>query len=83
MESHPYANTRFEQAHQHIEQLMAILADGNLDDFMALVELEALTLHALMMASSPYFVLMQPNTLSVLNKVWDFRESTKLPLCLL
>lgn len=81
MENHPYANTRFEQAHQHIEKLMAILAEGNLDDFMALVELEALTLHALMMASSPYFVLMQPNTLSVLNKVWDFRESTKLPLC--
>ena len=26
MESHPYANTRFEQAHQHIEQLMVILA---------------------------------------------------------
>ena len=78
MESH-YANTRFKQAHQHIEQLMAILAEGNLDDFMTLVELEALTLHALMMASNPYFVLMQPNTLSVLNKVWDFRESTKLP----
>ena len=81
MENHPYAATRFEQAHQHMDRLIAILAKGELDDFMQLVELEALTLHALMMASNPYFVLMQPNTLAVLNKVWAFRADTKLPLC--
>ena len=81
MENHPYAKTRFEQAHQHVERLLHIMAEGNLNDFMSLVELEALTLHALMMASNPYFVLMQPNTLAVLNKLWDFRADTKLPLC--
>ena len=81
MENHPYASSRFEQAHQHMERLMAILASGEVEDFMQLVELEALTLHALMMASNPYFVLMQPNTLAVLNKIWAFREATKLPLC--
>ena len=81
MENHPYAAARFEQAHQHVQRLLAIMAEGNLDDFMELVELEALTLHALMMASNPYFVLMQPNTLAVLNKLWDFRRATKLPLC--
>ena len=81
MKNHPYATARFEQAHQHMERLMAILGKGELEDFMQLVELEALTLHALMMASNPYFVLMQPNTLAVLNKIWDFRQATKLPLC--
>lgn len=81
MENHPYATNRFAQAHEHMSRLMAILAKGELDDFIQLVELEALTLHALMMASSPYFVLMQPNTLAVLNAVWSFREETKLPLC--
>ena len=81
MENHPYATSRFEQAQQHMGRLMAILKNGELDDFMQLVELEALTLHALMMASNPYFVLMQPNTLAVLNKIWAFREATKLPLC--
>ena len=81
MENHPYATSRFEQAHQHMGRLMAILKNGELDDFMQLVELEALTLQALMMASNPYFVLMQPNTLAVLNKIWAFREATKLPLC--
>ena len=81
MEAHPYAKNRFSQAHQHTQQLLEIMEAGELDDFIKLVELEALTLHALMMASSPYFVLMQPNTLSVLNEVWAFRESTRLPLC--
>lgn len=81
MENHPYATSRFEQAHLHMGRLMAILANGEVEDFMQLVELEALTLHALMMASNPYFVLMQPNTLAVLNKIWAFREATKLPLC--
>ena len=81
MESHPYAQNRFEQGHQHTKQLLAIMQAGDLDDFIQLVELEALTLHALMMASSPYFVLMQPQTLAVLNEVWAFREATHLPLC--
>ncbi len=80
MENHPYANIRFAQAHEHLTKLVAILASGEMDDFIALVELEALTLHALMMASNPYFVLMQPNTLAVLNKVWAFRQDTKVPL---
>ena len=80
MENHPYASTRFAQAHEHIAKLVNILSSGEMDDFIALVELEALTLHALMMASNPYFVLMQPNTLAVLNKVWAFRQDTKVPL---
>lgn len=81
MEKHPYAQNRFEQAHTHMAQLLNILATGDLNDFMALVELEALTLHALMMASNPYFILMQPQTLAVINAVWDFRKTTSLPLC--
>ena len=80
MENHPYASTRFAQAHEHLKSLVTILSTGEMEDFIALVELEALTLHALMMASNPYFVLMQPNTLAVLNKVWAFRQDTKVPL---
>ena len=31
--------------------------------FIEIVESEALTLHAMMMTSMPYFILMKPNTL--------------------
>ncbi len=78
MHNHLYAQNRFQQAHQNMENLKVILESGNLDAFNALVESEALTLHAMMMTSMPYFILMKPNTLEIINKIWDFREKTSL-----
>jgi len=61
--------------------LKEILTEGDLTSFISLVESEALTLHALMMVSQPYFILMHPNTLEVLNKVWAYRQEVKSSLC--
>ena len=58
-----------------------MLIDGDLEHFIDLVESEALCLHAMMMTSNPSFVLMQPNTLSIIKKVENFRFQTQLPLC--
>ena len=49
-------------------------------NFIKLVEHEALTLHAMMMMSDPAFILMKTGTLAVINKIWDFRKDTGLPL---
>lgn len=81
MKNHPFAKKRFDQAPLHLAQLLEILKNGSLDAFIHLVELEALTLHAMMMTSSPYYLLMQPHTLSVIQRVWDFRKRTQIPLC--
>jgi diphosphomevalonate decarboxylase len=81
MEGHPFAQQRFEQAHLHLKQLKTALISGDLEQFMDLTEAEALTLHAMMMTSNPRFVLMQPNTLAILQKVSDFKVKTNLPLC--
>ncbi|MBT8321193.1 MAG: hypothetical protein KJO90_05930 [Eudoraea sp.] len=81
MEGHPYSSQRFEQAHRHLKEIKEILISGDLDPFVALVEREALTLHAMMMTSSPYFMLMKPNTLSIIECVWEFRRETGVPLC--
>lgn len=81
MENHPYAQTRFTQAEENLLKLTEVLKKGDLDTFISIVESEALTLHALMMASSPYFILMKPETLSVLNAIWDFRQQTNIPVC--
>jgi diphosphomevalonate decarboxylase len=78
MYNHPYAKNRFQQAHDNLEKLKPILESGDLDAFIALVESEALTLHAMMMTSIPYFILMKPNTLEIINKIWKFRRETKL-----
>ena len=48
---------------------------------MSLVESEALSLHAMMMTSMPYFILMKPNTLEIINKIWKFRSETQSPVC--
>lgn len=81
MHNHPYAENRFKQAHENIAKLKNILKTGDLAQFIALVESEALTLHAMMMTSMPYFILMKPNTLEIINQIWKFRQETKIPIC--
>ncbi|GGW92214.1 diphosphomevalonate/mevalonate 3,5-bisphosphate decarboxylase family protein [Salegentibacter mishustinae] len=81
MHGHPFAEERFAQAHSNLDKLKQIFTSGNLEEFIAIVESEALTLHAMMMSSNPYFILMKPNTLEIINKIWEFRENTKTPIC--
>ncbi|OYX22897.1 MAG: diphosphomevalonate decarboxylase [Flavobacteriales bacterium 32-35-8] len=78
MHNHPFAQERFKQAHNNLNALMGILESGDINGFIELVESEALTLHAMMMTSMPYFILMKPNTLEIINKIWAFRKETGL-----
>jgi diphosphomevalonate decarboxylase len=81
MHNHPYAERRFAQAHENLSQIKSILSLGNITEFIKIVESEALTLHAMMMTSIPYFILMKPNTLEIINKIWKFRNETQIPVC--
>ncbi|UQD55882.1 diphosphomevalonate/mevalonate 3,5-bisphosphate decarboxylase family protein [Flavobacterium sp. K5-23] len=81
MHNHPYAERRFEQAHENLDKLITIFENGNLTEFIKVVESEALTLHAMMMTSMPYFILMKPNTLQIINAIWKFRSETQIPVC--
>jgi diphosphomevalonate decarboxylase len=81
MHNHPFAKQRFEQAHENLSALKNVFENGNLDKFIKIVESEALTLHAMMMTSMPYFILMKPNTLEIINKIWKFRNETNIPVC--
>jgi diphosphomevalonate decarboxylase len=81
MHNHPYAERRFAQAHENLSKIKTILSTGNVAEFIKIVESEALTLHAMMMTSMPYFILMKPNTLEIINKIWKFRNETQIPVC--
>lgn len=81
MHDHPYAQNRFQQAYDNLDKLKSIFADGDLENFIKIVESEALTLHAMMMTSMPYFILMKPDTLEIINKIWKFRNESKVPIC--
>jgi diphosphomevalonate decarboxylase len=81
MRNHPFASQRFVQARANIEELLDVLACGNMDRFIEIVETEALTLHAMMMTSSPSYLLMRPNTLKAIEILRDFRQQTGIPVC--
>ncbi|MDT0552899.1 diphosphomevalonate/mevalonate 3,5-bisphosphate decarboxylase family protein [Urechidicola vernalis] len=81
MHGHPFAEQRFSQANENIARIKGILKSGDLDAFVNLVESEALTLHAMMMTSNPYFILMKPNTLKIINKIWEYRKESNSHLC--
>jgi len=81
MHNHSFAEQRFAQAHSNMDALISVLKSGNLSAFISIVEREALTLHAMMMSSDPYFILMRPNTLEIINKIWAFRAETGLHIC--
>jgi diphosphomevalonate decarboxylase len=81
MYGHPYAQNRFKQANDNLSKLSKILQKGDLKGFIEIVESEALTLHAMMMTSLPYFILMKPNTLEIINKIWAFRKEIGLNVC--
>lgn len=80
MNTNPYAERRFQEARENFVPMKEILKNGDIEGFIKLVEHEALTLHAMMMMSDPAFILMKTGTLEVINKIWDFRKETGLPL---
>lgn len=80
MEGNPYAELRYKQARQHMHQLLSAMEAGDLERFGYIVENEALTLHALMMTSTPSYILMKGDTLNIIEKVRQYRKETKHPV---
>ncbi len=81
MENHPFKDVRFEVAKQNMSRLISALKSGNLSDFIEIVEEEALTLHALMMTSRPSYILLRPESLSLIEEIRSFREKENIPAC--
>ncbi len=81
MHNHPFAKNRFAQANKNLGRMSKILQNGNLKAFVQLVESEALTLHAMMLTSNPYFILMKSNTLKIIENIWKYRDNTTSDIC--
>ncbi len=81
MEKNPYANARYQTANNNTIALLNALQKGDLEHFIQITESEALQLHALMMSSHPPYLLMKPNSLKLINGIWNFRQDTKIPIC--
>ncbi len=79
MKEHPYKDARIEQAGSNLETIIRSIREGDIETFGQVVENEALSLHALMMSSSPGYLLLHPNTIKVIEKILDFRKDTGVP----
>lgn len=80
MDSNIFASSRYDQARKNIGELYSIMKTGDLEAFGEIAESEALTLHALMMCSSPSYMLMKPDTLKLIEKIRSFRNNNKIPI---
>jgi len=81
MNDHPYADTRYYQASANLKKLICAISEGDLKTFIEVVENEALSLHAMMMASNPGFILFGANTLAIIRKIVAFRKQSGVNLC--
>jgi diphosphomevalonate decarboxylase len=77
MNNHPYAEQRYLNARLNLNKLVSALKSGNFEVFTTIVETEALSLHAMMLTANPWYSLLAPNTLIVLEQIRKFREKTK------
>ncbi len=80
MNRHPYRDGRIAQAAENARELLHLLQTGHFGRFFELAEQEAFSLHALMMSSSPAFLLLKPASLKVIEKIRAFRTETGLPV---
>ncbi|GET34251.1 diphosphomevalonate decarboxylase [Prolixibacter bellariivorans] len=81
MSNHPFAEGRYRQARKHLNCMMLALQNSDEKTFIEVVENEALTLHSLLMTSSEDGLLLQPDSINIINAVRAFREKTGLMVC--
>jgi diphosphomevalonate decarboxylase len=80
MDEHAFAQARYQQADKRVEEMMAVLQNGDLQRFGQLLEAEALTLHGLMMSSEDPFSLLLPHSLEIMDRIRRYRLDTGHPL---
>jgi diphosphomevalonate decarboxylase len=81
MVRHPLAEARYAMAVKNAAELVKALGNGDMAAFIRITEQEALALHGLMMSSQEPFLLLQPNSISIIEKVWEFRRTSGIPVC--
>jgi diphosphomevalonate decarboxylase len=81
MNSHIFADQRYTQAKHNLLILIGSMRSGDWKTFIRIVEQEALSLHAMMMTAMDPFILIKPDTLKVVEEIWQFRKQNNIPIC--
>ncbi len=78
MQKHPYRESRIAHVSDNLGLMLEALRSGDEKLFMDVAVNEALTLHSLMMSSSPGYMLMRPQTIEILERIEAFRKESGL-----
>jgi len=79
MNNSAYGNVRFNEARKKILALIKVMRSGDLEQFVSIVENEALELHGMMLASN--YMLIRPQTISLIEELRAFRKESSIPVC--
>jgi diphosphomevalonate decarboxylase len=80
MKNHDFYDCRIKQADNNMHRILNALRNGEINEFIDIIELESLTLHALMMASAPGYFLFRPQTIDIIESIKKFRIDTGIPV---
>lgn len=80
MEGHPWRQGRIEQVATHMQSLLKALRTGHWDTFSKITENEALSLHALMLASEGGMMLWKGNTVEWMHYIREQRQQHNVPM---
>ena len=80
MTTHPYREGRRQQVNLHLPSLLKAIGGNDYVQFGEITEMEALSLHALLMTSAPEGLLLLPNTLQLISEIKAFRKRNALDL---
>lgn len=81
MIGHPFAQARYDQAMQNMIKIRRAIIDNDWNSFALIVENEALSLHAMMMTSTPGYMLMHPNSIKIVELIEQIRKQMDMKIC--
>ena len=80
MNDHPYREGRKAQANSNLRKMVDAIRNNDYQAIASISENEALSLHALLMTSSPDGLLLKGNTLHLIEEIKKFRNKTGFDL---
>lgn len=80
MNENPYAKIRYKIANSNINRLIKFIKNGDINNFGKIIEQESLQLHAMLLSSNPYYILLKSKTIKAINMILNYRFKKKIPI---
>jgi diphosphomevalonate decarboxylase len=80
MNDNVFKNQRLKNVDDRLSKILKAMELENWEEFSSIVESEALELHALMLTSTPWFILLKPNSLKIIELIKKYRKENNIKM---